>query len=183
VRVHITVFLRNRKTEFHFHFCFQFPLNWKAIFELLLSVSVSIFVFRLYIYTHALIRKTEFDVLDLRMKFRIPFSRSVVTQGVWRQFVDKMFISSRQPSFGRLVVHLDLSASHFSSSSPRLIIRLCMFHFVETYIFDLFVAACMYLVRDLFVTSLRRGVTFFPAKSGHVTLSALSFNFLQANEF
>jgi hypothetical protein len=65
-----------------------------------------------------------------------------------------------------------------------------MSHFVEAYIFDLFVAACMYLVRDLFVaslrrgvSSLRRGVTFFPAKSGHVTLSALPLNFLQVYEF
>jgi hypothetical protein len=34
-----------------------------------------------------------------------------------------------------------------------------MSHFVEGYIFDFFVAACMYPVRDLFVASLRRGVS------------------------
>jgi hypothetical protein len=114
------------KQNFIFIFCFQFPLNWKTIFGLLNSfrfVSVSIFVFRLYIYIHALIRKTEFDVLDLRMKFRIYFPDQLSPKGVWRQFVDKMFISSRQPSFGRLVVHLDASASRFSSSSRQLIRR------------------------------------------------------------
>jgi hypothetical protein len=41
-------------------------------------------------------------------------------QYLWRQFVDKMFISSRQPSFCRLVVHLDVSACCFSTSSRRL---------------------------------------------------------------